>query len=387
MKKLLLVAAVTVASVSAYASKARLQALQSPEHIDDIQRIYLDQPERIVNYEAATVEFGGNSAANPSAEGGFVRKMGDAAYTMYLGRASTTYQGLVDGITGAAGAPGAALAAGHTQQNSLTLGYGSKMGDISWGANFLYIGNDFKTSQTFTSGTSTYTAASVEQNIMGVLLGATNGVWDVQLRQGLTGETKTNGISGVANMGGLIANGQNLTVESTQSTRLRGGYIMDTMYFYGSYTMGAGEAKTTAATLADLESSEIRVGVVNSHKKDGVDFFYGAEVISSTVENKITGGSKTETTNVPVFVGVEADVASWMVIRGALRQSLNLLSETKTTGSSGTDLADNTTATLGAGFKFGKAIVDMTLGTGSSGTFGLDDDGNNFANASVTYTF
>jgi hypothetical protein len=387
MKKLLLIAAVTIASGSAYASKARLSALQSPQHIDDIQRIYIDQPERIVNYEAATVEFGGQGTTSPSAEGGFIRKMGDSAYSLYLGRPSTTYQGLVDAIAGT----NAALQAGHTQQNALTFGYGSKMGDINWGATLLYIGNDYKTTQTFGSGGVQYTATGVKQNVMGVLLGATNGVWDVQLRQGLGGETKTSGISGVAGVAALTG-ATSLNVKSTQSTKLRGGYNMDSMYFYGAYTMAAGEAKNQSAKLADLESTELQLGVINSHKKDGVDFFYGAEIISSMAKNKVGAGTQVDTTNVPVFVGVEGDVASWLVLRGGLRQSLNILSQTKTKGSSATDLTDNTTTTFGAGFKFGKAIVDVTMGMGSTGSFGFDSGTTaaptgNFANASMTYTF
>jgi len=394
MKKLLLITAVTIASVSAHASRARLNALQNAQHLDDIQRIYIDQPERIVNYEAATVEFGGDAAATPSAEGGFIRRMGDSAFTMYLGRPSQTFADFVTGFTsaftGATAAVGQNLEAGHAQQNSLLLGYGSKMGDISWGATVLHVGSDLRGTQTFGDPTTTgYSVSRLEQSITGIQLGATNGVWDVQLRQGLGGEIKsTMLVSGALAAVGL-ADGQTLSVESTQSTRLRAGYKMDTMYLYGHYAMGAGEIKTPAAKLVDLESSEVRLGVLNSNKKDGVEFFYGAEVVSTTRDNdgKRNPG-KTETTNVPVYVGVEAEATSWMVLRGGLSQSINLLSSTKTTGTSEGDIADNTTASLGAGFKWGKAMIDAVVSTGNTGNFGFDGgNGDILGQASLTYFF
>ncbi|MFN8847913.1 MAG: hypothetical protein ACK5W9_13765 [Bdellovibrionales bacterium] len=389
----MLVAAVIFAAVSAQASKARLQALGNSEHIVDIQEVFTREPDQALNYEAATVEFGGTdiTSTTPEAEGGFIRKMGDSAWSMYLGRSSTTYLDLVNGITANLGDAGLNLRDGHRQQNPLQLTYASKMGDINWGAGLFYVGNTYKGTSSFnangTAGTHDYQASKVTQNIMGVLVGANNGVWDVQLRQGLVGETKTDvTTAGTALNTAGIADNTTLKVNSTGSTRVSGGYKMDSMYFYGAYGMGSGEVKSTG-TVADVESTELLAGVVNSHTKDGVEFFYGAEYLSTMNKDKVGAGTKTEVTSVPLLVGVEAEVASWLVLRGSLTQSLNLISQTKTTGGSATDPADDTTARVGAGIKWGKATVDMVLGMGSTGTFGLDDDGNNFAQASVTYNF
>jgi hypothetical protein len=393
MKKQMLVAAVIFAAVSAQASKARLNALGNSEHIVDIQEVFTREPDQALNYEAATVEFGGTDATSttPEAEGGFIRKMGDSAWSMYLGRSSTTYLDLVNGITAGLGDAGLNLRDGHRQQNPLQLTYASKMGDINWGAGLFYVGNTYKGNTVFNENGGApadfYTASKVTQNIMGVLVGANNGVWDIQLRQGITGETKSDIQSAGATFAGVgITAGSTLTVESTGSTRVSGGYKMDSMYFYGAYGMGSGEAKATAK-IADVESTELLAGVVNSHTKDGVEFFYGAEYLSTMNKNKVGAGTKTEVTSVPLLVGVEAEVSSWLVLRGSLTQSLNLISQSKSTGGSATDPADDTTARVGAGIKWGKATVDMVLGMGSTGTFGLDDDGNNFAQASVTYNF
>ncbi len=389
MKKILLIAAVTIASVSAHASKARLSALQDAKHIEDIQEVFQSEPDQALRYEAATVEFGGGTGA-PEAEGGFIRKMGDSAWSMYLGRSSTTYSGaaaLAAEEFGGSDTETTALNDAFAQDNTLQLTYASKMGEISWGAGLFYVSNDFKNGQSFgtVGGATTDFDADKKQDIMGLLIGANNGTWDVQLRQGLTGKTELNDVANLTN-GTSLANGQDIELNSTNSTKLSGGYKMDTMYFHGAYEMSAGELKVNSAKNKDLDVSEITVGVINTHKKDGVDFFYGATVIMNTTKEDV-GDTKDESTLVPLIVGVESEVNTWLTLRGSITQNLGLLSTSKPDGGSAASTADNTTTRLGAGFKWGKADVDAVIGTGSTGTFGLDDDGNNFANMSVTYTF
>lgn len=395
MKKLMLVTVVTFASVSALASKARLNALQNAQHIVDIQEVWQREPDQAVNYEAATVEFGGNQGTSPDAEGGFIRKMGDSAWSMYLGRSSTTYQNFVNGIaanfTGAAADVGTAFTEGNSQTNPLQLSYASKMGDIAWGAGLIYTSSDNKTAQTFGTATNSY-SATVKQNIAGLLLGANNGVWDVQARVGLIGETeaKVTGVTGAVIPAAItgFSTGDKFETNSTGSFGLSGGYRMDTMYYYGSASIGSGEVKLEGAKLVDLTENVYTVGAINSLKKDGTDFFYGASVIVTERENKGSlAATKVNSTRVPLLVGVETEVNSWMTLRGALTQTLNALSSTKTRGSSAGTFADDTTTTVGAGFKWGRATIDTVLGTGGTGTFGLDDDGDNFAQASVTYNF
>lgn len=392
MKKILLIAAVTIASVSAHASKARLTALSNAAHLADIQDVVQSKPDQALNYEAATVEFGGNAGA-PEAEGGFVRKMGDSAFGFYLGRSSTTYAAATSTAATGIGAgeataaddalATAALNSAFAQDNTLQLTYAAKAGSINWGAGLFYVSNNFKNNTTFSSSTENLVAKK-KQDIMGLLVSAGNGTWDAQLRQGLGGKTELDIASNtIVNLTGATK----LTVESTNSTRLSGGYMMDTMYFYGAVEMGAAEAKTQTTTLADGETSNIKVGVVNTHKKDGVDFFYGAEIQSNMTKNKTAPTSKTESTLVPLLVGVEADVNSWMTLRGSLTQNLGLLSSTKSTGGSASSVTDSTATNVGAGFKWGKATVDVVMGMGKSGEFGTDAASDMFTNASVTYNF
>lgn len=389
MKKHLLVAAVVFTAVSAQASKARLDALGNSEHIVDIQEVFTHEPDQALNYEAATVEFG-SSTANQEAEGGFIRKMGDSAWSLYLGKSSTTFKAFTDGVIDDSGITTGAgiLRSMFSQANPLQVTYASKAGDINWGAGLFYVGNNFK-DQSY-SDTATFTG-DVKQNIAGLLVGANNGVWDAQLRIGLMGEVKATGpIAGlVGGAAAAINAADEIEAKSTSSLKASGGYLMDTMYFFGGYEMGAGEVKAGTNDLVDATNSTLTLGVVNSHKKDGVDFFYGVSAVVTNTKEDIAD-TKDESTRFPLIVGVEAEVNSWLVLRGSLTQDLGLLSSTKPDGSSAGSVDDSTTTALGAGFKWGKATIDTVIATGTTGNFGTDTGtaaGNIFGQASVTYNF
>jgi hypothetical protein len=389
MKKLMLIAAVTIATVSAHASKARLDSLQNAAHISDIQDVWQAKPDQAVNYEAATVEFG-SLTATQNAEGGFIRKMGDSAWSLYLGRSSSTYADAVQQVADFAGTTSAektAIKSAFQQDNSLQLTYAMKAGSIQWGVGLFHVGNDFKNSTTFDDRATTVVesfSATKKQTVTGILASATNGTWDAQLRQGLAGKTEIKDVTGTTIT--AVANGSDYVLNSTSSTKISGGWLMDTMYFYGAIEMSAGDFKKDGAKVKNNESSTYNVGVINSHKKDGVDFFYGAGITSSMTKEKV-GSTQTDSTLFPLIVGVEADVNSWLTLRGSLTQNLGLLSSSKTKGAKSTSVSDSTSSRLGAGFKWGKATIDTTIGAGTTGTMGLNDDGDNFAMASVTYNF
>lgn len=386
MKKLMLVTVVTFASVSALASKARLNSLQNAQHVQDIQEVWQREPDQAVNYEAATVEFGGNQGTDPEAEGGFIRKMGDSAWSLYLGRSSTTYltsTNLVANTLGTNADEIAVLNSAFNQTNPLQLTYAGKSGDIAWGAGLFYVSNKFTGTETYSSGAETMDA-NVEQNVGGVLVGANNGVWDAQARIGFVGKTELKDVS-AAGMAGIAA-ATDIELESTSSYKVSGGYRMDTMYYYGSYEATAGELKINGTKQSDATASEIVVGAINSMKKEGTDFFYGASVVM-TENDDDTANTNVKTTTVPVIVGIESEINTWLTLRGALTQPISLLSSTKVKGQSSATVADATQATVGAGFKWGRATIDTVLGTGGTGTFGLDDDGDNFAQIGMTYNF
>ena len=403
MKKALLFAAVALMSTSALASKARRTALGNSPQVTDIQDIagdvqvggnmFISRPDKAAAYgEWATMEFGQTSSAATAArsEGGFVRAMGNGALGVYLGAPNAT----ADGFRSALDRTASLVAPGQTlkQENPFRIFYGTKAGDITWGAGLLY-------SNSKESITGATTSAR-KQDASGLVASASGDVWDAQLGLGLSNNSTT-----------TIAAGDNkLTGKATY--QLTGGYKIDTMYVYGGYSAAGAKADSaTVSSFVDRADSELRIGVVNSHKKDGTDFFYGIEFDSATAtENSSNVGAvatanslnqnnatKLEQVKMPLFVGIEAEAASWLVLRASVNHSFGLLglNRTKITTNNNTDTdrtnADATTVATGAGIKWNKFMFDgvVAAAINGNGSFGFDTGtGNNFlTNASLTYTF
>ncbi|MEK6772466.1 MAG: hypothetical protein AABY64_00880 [Bdellovibrionota bacterium] len=379
MKKLFVIAVVTIASASAFASKARLAALQSAAHVSDAQDVVGDnggpiKPDQALgNGEWVSLEWGGNrgatnAAVTKNAEGGFVRKMGDnAAMGAYLGNKSDSYSlfmALAAG-TGAVAGTGTGTTALLNQSNPLNLYYAAKAGDMQWGLGLFYVSNDVK-------------ASKMKENIMSLTASATAAAgWDAQLTVGLGAESKNEQTAGSEKV-----------LKGGSSMALSGGYKMDTMYVYGAYKTLAAKLTTGASTTnADWDINIMQVGVVNSHKKDGADFFYGVSYNTDTRKEK-QGNTKSEETTFPVIIGVEAEATSWMVLRGSVTQNV-LLGSTKAAGATDANtIADNTTVAAGAGLKFGKFMLDGTFTNAASGTAtGLGTDANFVTNVGMTYNF
>ena len=355
MKKTLLIAALTLAAAPAMASKARLAALNFAGHLEDIQDVFAN-PSKAANYgEWLTFEFGttpstnATAAADPKAEGGFSRAMGNANYGFYLGHHSTW-------ITAAR------QAAYLAPDNTVNLFYGSKAGEMAWGAGLEYSNSNKKSTQQ-------------KQSALGLNGGVTMGHWDAALNVGLTNTYNNDATS--------------TEFKGKTGFDLSGSYTMNTMTFTAAYGMnGSGKEDVAGTATHDTDISSMSLGVVNSHKKDGADFFYGAKYKMDTTKDKIPD-NKTETTDLPVFAGIEADATSWMVLRASVQQNFLLGTTKVTTAGSGGEAdttANNTTVNAGAGLKFGKMTIDGTLTAAASNTAALD--GNNFlANGSLTYKF
>ncbi len=374
MKKLLVLAAVTLASTSAFATKARLSSLSGSRQLTDVQTIFVNPADLNLMGTWATFETGatnnatgGNTPATtsekagPFAEAGFARTMGDARWGFYVGHTG------VATATRLQAAKSAGVNIGNTtsfpiEANPLNLFYASKTGDISWGLGLNYSNNDYKT-------------ATGKQSAMGLTGGMRMGAVDASLGLGLTdtaqfgtnaGETKWTGKS---------------------SADLRGGYAMDAWYFFGQYAMGGGKAENGGNTQADIENSNINVGFVNSTKVDGGEFFWGASYAMETKNDK--KADKVETTNLPFVMGIEADAASWLVLRGSITQTV-LLSSTKTTPQPPATAGDtatwdnNTKVAAGAGIKFNKFTLDASLAAQTSGNINGTDL---LTNAGLTYNF
>jgi hypothetical protein len=356
MKTMTIIVAVALAATSAYASKARLKALHGANHLSDTRDVFVKPDQALAHGEFVSLETSANAAgANdtaPNAEGGFTRKMSDTmAMGAWLGNKSSL----------------SSVALDPKLNNPLNLYFASKAGDMTWGLGLNYSNFENK-------------AVNSKSSSMGLNASVTSTAgWDAQLGLGLTGEATTGTAAAAVTK-----------YEQKSPMLISGGYWMDTMYLYGKYAMGGGKVKDIASgtTTTDKDASAIQVGVVNSHKKDGADFFYGVSYLMTT--DKVKDGTKTESTSLPVIVGIEADATSWMVLRGSIEQNV-LLGSTKTTPNAGTasevTMQDNTTVAAGLGLKLGKFMVDGSLAATNSASGKVGSDANFLSEVALTYAF
>lgn len=394
MKKLLLIAALAALSSPAFASKARVTALGNAEHLIDTQTVFNNPSHLIWMGDFVTFEAGPSTPAaatvtpgtttytelaqsnNPGAEGGFVRSSGDAKYMAYLGKRSSfthTYRTMFGFLQ---------------QENPIELQYAMK-GDINWGVAVNYSASDKK-------------SLTQKQQAAGVRLGASTDVWEAYANIGLMstaeGATATNIILGDID-GDNIVDGAELAAIAADTTakykgsaglKVGGAYKMENLYFYGKYAMDGFKYEGADATYnnSELKGSTIDVGVVDHNKIEGGQWFYGASFQMNESKFSRTGGeTKTNSTYLPVLVGVEYDATSWMTLRASATQNV-LLGTTKTEDGTAPDdantITQNTKVAAGLGLRFGKWIAD---GSWAAQTTGNVNTTNFMTNLGLTYMF
>lgn len=338
MKKLLVIV-VALAAVNAQATRARVAALGNSPHLVDTQTVYNNPADLFflggdyVSLETGTTANFGASAQNASAEGMIVRSMGDAKMGLSLGHQSQNASSW--GLRNAG--PFAV-----DQQNPVEFTYGAKAGDMAWAGTLVYSNYQDKVNDN-------------KESSMGVRFGARTGQWDAALRLGLVNTVEIGGTGKYTGTLGLGANA---------------GYYMDNMYVFGSLSsVGFKTENTAGAETSKFTQTAISVGVSSSMKKDGTEVFYGAR-INNMDQKETVGENKQTAMQLPLWIGVEADAASWLTLRGSVTQTLQLMNNMKETddnptpGTTVTDLApgtNDTTVNAGVGFKFNKVTVDATL--------------------------
>ena len=373
--KQLLVIAIALASTTAFASRARVTSMGNSPHIIDTQSIYSNPAKMFLMGDFVSLESGATNtstnpaAANPNtnAEGTLVRSMGDAKMGLGLGHKSENASGF--GLR-------AIMGVGDVteQQNPLELSYGMKAGDITWAGTFVYSNYNDKFNE-------------VKENSMGVRLGALMGAWDFAAGIGL-GNTVTDKRAG-----------NDKKFKGTTGVSLYAGYAMNSLYYFGEVVLAGAkmETESTGAALNDAEQTKITLGVVESVKKDGNEFFYGAKLVSTMFKDDATtlttDDVERDSLVLPVIVGLEAEATSWMTLRASLTQNVIISnSKTETGGTTTAETApglNTTAAAVGAGLKFNKVTVDGTLtGLTSTGTNNQQLDGDDLlTTVGLTYVF
>lgn len=354
MKTALVLLAATLLSAPAFASKARVTALGGSSQVTDVQDIF-EKPSYLGKFgEFATIEMGDSTIGGAvDAEGGFVKNHGDAKLGFYLGRKSA----YTNGYRAALGMLG--------QENPFEVLYGWKNGDMNLGASFSYSNSDKK-------------AAKTKQSAMGIRVGAYTDMWDASLIMGLGSSAEDNSTAG-----------SEKKATGTSGMAINAGYnINENLYGTFVYATDGFKYEVAGVEAAAQDFSRMNLGLSSGWKKDGVHFFYGANYNTDTTTYKKTtpstnDGKKDVTTTLPVHFGMEADANTWLTLRSSLSQNV-FLSSVKAMDGDADTVANNTTAALGAGLKFGKLTVDGSMSAGTTGTLTLD---NVLTNASLTYMF
>jgi len=362
MKKLLVIA-VALASVNAFATRARVIALANSPHLVDTQTVYTNPADIFGLGDYVTLETGNNATPGTkysNAEGMIVRSMGDAKMGLSLGHQSENAS--IWGLR--AGLLAAPAALQLNQQNPVEFTYGAKAADLNWAATLVYSNFNDKVS-------------TVKESSAGVRLGARANNWDASLRLGLTNtvEDDTTGkYTGTLGLGGHF------------------GYQMDSLYWIADVTsVGFKFENTACVEQSKYTETDISVGVMTSVKKDGSEFFYGAKVAQMDAKESVADRKITATT-LPVWIGLEADAASWLTLRGSVTQTV-LLDSNKTTTGAVTNVetapgANNTVVAAGAGLKFNKIVVDGTLQASTNAATSQQLNGNSLLSTlGMTYNF
>jgi hypothetical protein len=390
MKKLLVIA-VALASVNAFATRARVNALGNSVHLIDTTTVHSNPADMFfVGGDYVTAEAGigsspssdatgGNARnGNNNAEGMVVRSWGDAKAGLSLGHLSplsTQMRGLAAAPAANGGLNAFPNRGNYLQQNPIGLFYGMKAGDLAWAGSLVY------------SNYASKTGLNEKESTLGLTGGFRMGAMDARLGLGL-GNTYQNDADG--------------KFTGTNGITAAFGYWLDTTYLAANLTTAGFKIEQPAGGPAGdkgkFQTTSIGISATNSMKKDGSEFFYGAGL--QNTENKITSGTNPEVTStvlaLPVILGLEVDATSWLVLRGSVTQSIPLLVSSKTSSSAATTTdsapnANNTTFAAGAGLKFNKISLDGTLlnNADAAGTNANQTVGTNalLAQVGMTYMF
>jgi hypothetical protein len=366
-KQLALALGLSVLATSAFASKARLQALGEDQYgsfyVNDNRNIFLNAA-NVNNYKdmitfetgSTTSDIADDSASAPRPEGGVFFGHGNLVYGVQLGSESNTANSLRT-WGGAAG-----------EQNNVDLFVGGDAG-VKWGANLTY---------GHVTETATIDNSQTMRSRFGVIAGDIEGFANINLKN-------------------EIEEADGSDFKGKLGYQVGGAYSMNAYKFFGEYRSIKAEDKTANA---DAETSLIRVGAGRTDRlNDKAHLFTKLEYVrtllnletASSGAAAATGGEDQVTTNVPLIVGLEYDATSWLALRGSVSQSL--YSDVSLKNTSNKNLANTTKVNLGASLKFGEMSVDGVIGntddsaapTSATGTNGSLRTDSLMSRVAVTY--
>ncbi len=348
MKKQLAGALVlAVLAPSAFASKARLQALGEDNYgsqfINDNRNIWLNAAQINNHKDLVTYEFGtensSDDAATARGEGGVYKSMGNMVYGVHFGGASSTANALRTG----AGLTGAA------EQNNVDVFVGGDAG-LKWGANLGYAK---------TADESGPLSAESMRTRLGVIMGDFQAYGNVNLINNAKG---TDGDKFEGKLGYQVG-----VIQAWEGNTI-----------FADYRSFEAENKTQKDDIG-LKRLEVGFGRVE-RLNDKSNLFLKASYLMADVENDAstnnfgvgncgTGNAAVlceeyKTSQVPVTVGLETEATSWLTLRGSVGAVVWGSEEDKDNERT---IQNATIINAGATLKFGELSVDGVVGN-STGT-------------------
>ena len=360
--KSLLTLAIVLASTSAFATRSRITALGNAAHLVDASTVYTKPADIFAISDSVTIEAGktnsapGTDAVTAGAEALLIRSAGDAKWALSLGHDDAKiYSQRAD--------------AGSTigQQNPFELTYGMKAGDMAWAATLGYSNFNNK-------------AAEVKDTTTNLKFGAQTSTWDASIDLGLANKSTS-----------ATSTTTEDEFEGKSNVTVRGGmWVSSDLYAYAVVDMGGYEVTSASVAQSEIKTTDITVGAINTMKNDGNEFFWGAGLASSNSKDSVTGASpeKESSLSLPFIIGMEANAASWLTLRGSVTQNVliqNEKSESATATLSETSPGLNSTAfAAGAGLKLGKLALDGSILANNTQTI---NSTNLLGTVGLTYSF
>lgn len=366
MKKHVIIATgAALLSTSAFATKARMEALGQDEvrgsqYLNDTRNKFRNAAHvnNMNNY--VVTEWG----TNANAEGGFFRDAGALAYGLYFGAEDVNTVAAADRLDGNQGFQG--------QTNRLDLFVGGDAG-VQWGLRVDYSNDENKAQETKTES-------------MGLGLGVIHGSLSGYVNLSLKDDAKGNFLD-------ITANPQTLTDvnDKYEGSNMNAGlaYGWNNWTFHADYAKVGGDViDASASTTTEGTVSTITVGAAQVHEISSTAMVFTAvDYVNQKDEEKAAAGTDEEKTNKLVAtIGFEADATSWLTWRGSVSQNV-FIGSTETTGVTPVkeaSLRDSTEVNAGATLTFGKLMVDGRIGTTTAGNLSLDEV---LADVAVSYWF
>jgi hypothetical protein len=374
-KQLALAAGLAVLATPALASKARMQALgedvDGSYYVNDNRNIFLNPAEVLNNKDLVTFEWGGAQSTDvegdSNAEGGFLRSSGNLVWGAQMGRVTDWMHDYNEIDTQSANIEG------FNTSNTLDLFIGGDAG-IKWGAQVTY--SDRK-DDNFTAGA----ADDAKANEMGIAAGVSTGNIAGFVKYGVSGKSETDGDS--------------TEIKRKSPLDLGVSYKWMDYTLFGEYSSAKYEVDQNG-TENDVEKTSYQVGAGRVSKlSDKANMFTKVAYVKSNTDFDDLGGTDQEnnTSTLPVTVGLEYDAASWLTLRGSVKQNV-FINEQEVDGEKST-IVNSTDVNAGATLKFGDLMVDGVIGTnGTGGTRqsnttenGVFNTDNLMSRVSMTYRF